>query len=144
MVIVVDFDGTIVEHAYPKIGRELPFATETLRMLQKDKHKLILWTVREGALLQEAVDWCKERGVEFYAVNSNYPEETHIDNENFTRKLNADYIIDDRCIGGLPEWGYIYRIITEGISYEDLLREQMIRRLEDVRPEEKRKWWKIF
>ena len=69
MVIAVDFDGTIVEHKYPAIGRELPFATETLRMLIRDRHKLILWSVREGALLEEAVEWCRERGVEFYAVN---------------------------------------------------------------------------
>ncbi len=68
MVIAVDFDGTIVEHRYPAIGRELPFATETLRMLIRDRHKLILWSVREGALLEEAVEWCRERGVEFYAV----------------------------------------------------------------------------
>ncbi len=75
MVIAVDFDGTIVEHRYPAIGEELPFATDTLKMLIRDGHQLILWSVREGALLQEAVDWCKERGVEFYAVNKDYPEE---------------------------------------------------------------------
>lgn len=62
MVIAVDFDGTIVEHKYPAIGRELPFATETLRMLIRDRHKLILWSVREGRLLDEAVEWCRERG----------------------------------------------------------------------------------
>ena len=46
--IAVDFDGTIVEHRYPEIGAERPFATDTLKMLIKDRHKLILWTVREG------------------------------------------------------------------------------------------------
>ena len=56
MVIAVDFDGTIVEHEYPKIGEEIPFATETLRMLINDHHKLILWSVREGKLLDEAVE----------------------------------------------------------------------------------------
>ena len=75
MIIAVDFDGTIVEHKYPEIGEELPFATETLRMLIKDKHQLILWSVREGKLLEDAVNWCRERGVEFYAVNKDYPEE---------------------------------------------------------------------
>ena len=48
MIIAVDFDGTIVEHKYPKIGSELPFATDTLKMLIKDGHQLILWSVREG------------------------------------------------------------------------------------------------
>ena len=46
MIIAVDFDGTIVEHKYPAIGRELPFAIETLRKLQSERHKLILWTVK--------------------------------------------------------------------------------------------------
>ena len=56
MVIAVDFDGTIVRHRYPAIGEELPFAIETLKKLQKDGHKLILWSVREGKLLDEAVN----------------------------------------------------------------------------------------
>ena len=85
MTIAVDFDGTIVEHKYPKIGNELPFATQTLRMLAQDRHKLILWSVREGDLLQEAIDWCRERGVEFYAINKDYPEEEKEYNECFSR-----------------------------------------------------------
>ena len=64
MIIAVDFDGTIVEHKYPEIGRELPFAIETLKKLQQERHRLILWSVREGKLLQEAVDFCRERGLE--------------------------------------------------------------------------------
>ena len=54
MIIAVDFDGTIVEHKYPAIGKEIPFAFETLRKLQTEHHKLILWSVREGKLLDEA------------------------------------------------------------------------------------------
>lgn len=56
MIIAVDFDGTIVEHEYPAIGREIPFATETLKMLMKQNHKLIMWSVREGKLLDDAVN----------------------------------------------------------------------------------------
>ena len=48
MIIAVDFDGTIVEHRYPEIGREIPFAVETLKKLIEDRHQLILWSVREG------------------------------------------------------------------------------------------------
>ncbi len=62
MVIAVDFDGTIVEHRYPKIGKQIPFAIDTLKQLQNDSHILILWTVREGELLQEAIDYCKDQG----------------------------------------------------------------------------------
>ena len=74
MTIAVDFDGTIVEHKYPSIGREKPFAIETLLELSSEGHKLILWTARDGELLEDAIRFCKERGLEFYAVNSNYPQ----------------------------------------------------------------------
>ena len=120
MIIAVDFDGTIVEHKYPAIGRELPFAIETLRKLQSDRHKLILWTVREGGLLEEALSFCRERGLEFYAVNRDYPEEERDRNNHFSRKLKADVFIDDRNLGGLPDWGTIYEMVTKGLSYEDL------------------------
>ena len=72
MTIAVDFDGTIVEHRYPRIGEEIPFAVETLKLLQQEKHRLILWSVREGELLEEAVEWCRARGLEFYAANKDY------------------------------------------------------------------------
>lgn len=120
MIIAVDFDGTIVEHRYPEIGEELPFAVSTLKLLaNKHNHRLILWTVRHGRLLQEAVDWCKERGLEFYAVNKNFPEE-EVDNENGYCKVNAELFIDDRNLGGLPDWGKIYSMITEGKSWEGM------------------------
>ena len=48
MTIAVDFDGTIVEHRYPKIGEEIPFATESLKIFALARHKLMFWTVREG------------------------------------------------------------------------------------------------
>lgn len=123
MIIAVDFDGTIVEHKYPEIGREIPFAIETLKMLIEDRHQLILWSVREGELLEEAVNWCKERGVEFYAVNRDYPEEKKENNNHFSRKLKADLFIDDRNVGGLPDWGEIYRIIRENKSYKQVVKE---------------------
>lgn len=122
MTIAIDFDGTIVEHRYPQIGPEIPFATDTLKMLMRDRHRLILWTVREGKLLEEAVEWCRQRGVEFYAVNQDYPEEEKRD-KGFSRKLKADLFIDDRNLGGLPDWGDIYRMIQERMTYEDLYRE---------------------
>ena len=122
MVIAIDFDGTIVEHKYPAIGREIPFAIETLRKLQADRHKLILWTVREGKLLEEALAFCRERGLEFYAVNRDYPEEEAGNNNHFSRKLKADLFIDDRNLGGLPEWGTIYEMVSRKLTYEDLAR----------------------
>lgn len=121
MIIAVDFDGTIVEHNYPSIGKEIPFAIETLKKLQAERHKLILWSVREGRLLDEAVEFCRERGLEFYAVNRDYPEEEKEHNRHFSRKLKADLFIDDRNLGGLPDWGTIYEMVSRKLSYEDLL-----------------------
>ena len=138
MTIAVDFDGTIVEHRYPAIGLEIPFAIQTLKMLIKDQHRLILWSVREGKTLQEAVDWCKERGVEFYAVNKDYPEETQEGNKNYSRKLKVDMFIDDRNLGGIPDWGMIYQMITEHKTLEELIREEI--RSETEPPKRKKKW----
>ena len=121
MIIAVDFDGTIVEHRYPAIGKEIPFAIETLIKLKNEGNKLILWSVREGDLLDDAIAFCKERGLEFYAVNRDYPEETAEGNRHFSRKLKADLFIDDRNLGGLPDWGTIYRMAHYRLSYEDLL-----------------------
>ena len=121
MVIAVDFDGTIVEHRYPSIGKELPFAIETLLKLKEDGHRLILWTVREGKYLDEAIAFCRERGLEFYAINRDYPEEEQERNNHFTRKLKADLWIDDRNLGGLPDWGTIYEMIHHRLTYEDLM-----------------------
>ena len=122
MVIAVDFDGTIVEHRYPSIGRELPFAIETLRKLQSEHHKLILWSVREGRFLDEAIAFCRERGLEFYAVNRDYPEEEKGLNNHFSRKLKVDLFIDDRNLGGLRDLSTIYEMVSKRLSYEDLMR----------------------
>lgn len=113
LTIAIDFDGTIVTHEYPRIGKEIPFAIDTLKRIQNDFQAcLIMWTVREGVELQEAVDFCKERGLEFYAVNNNYPEEKSTDKQ--PRKLKVDLFIDDRNLGGLPDWGVIYQMIASG------------------------------
>lgn len=135
MIIAVDFDGTIVEHRYPEIGKEIPFAIDTLKKLASERHRLILWSVREGKLLEEAVEFCRKRGLEFYAVNSNYTEEKG-ENRDFSRKLKADVFIDDRNVGGLPDWGLIYRMITEKISYEEALSGETSR-------SKKKKWWQF-
>lgn len=137
MNIAVDFDGTIVEHQYPKIGPEKPFATETLRMLIQERHNLILWSVREGKLLDEAVEWCRKRGVEFYAVNKNFPEEDTQPGSQSPRKLTVDMWIDDRNIGGLPDWGTIYQMIHNHWDWNDIIAQ---RRGHYQEPKRKH-WW---
>ena len=115
MIIAVDFDGTIVEHKYPLIGRIRPFAFETLKALQAKDHRLILWSHRANAELDEAVAFCLKHGLEFYAVNKNYPEEKW--SENDSRKIYADLYIDDRNLGGIPSWGEIYQMICPEAGY---------------------------
>ena len=116
MIIAVDFDGTIVEHRYPRIGKERPYATETLKKLIADGHKLILWTVREGETLDDAVAFCHDRGVDFWGVNCN-PDEVRKGSKEL-RKVKADLYIDDTNIGGLPEWPQIYEKIQKGTIRE--------------------------
>ena len=124
MRIAIDFDGTIVEHRYPRIGKEIPFAIATLKQLQTERHLLVLWTVREGKLLDEAVDFCRKRGLEFYAVNANHPEEeVRNDMTSPCRKVVADLYFDDLNVGKLPDWGAIYEMIHNRWSYERYLNE---------------------
>ena len=142
MTIAVDFDGTIVEHRYPEIGPEIPFAIDTLKMLIADRHKVILWTVREGELLDQAVEWCRQRGVEFYAVNKDYPEEKKEYNNHFSRKIQAEVWIDDRNVGGLPDWGMMYSMIKEGKSFKDMISEARKTSLGDHAAPKRKSWWK--
>ena len=93
--LAIDFDGTIVEDAYPAIGKPKIFAFETLKKLQSEGYRLILWTYRSGKALDDAIDFCKKNGVEFYAVNSSFEGEV-FDAETQSRKIDADLFIDDR------------------------------------------------
>ncbi len=141
MIIAVDFDGTIVEDKYPDIGNEKPFAIQTLKMLIEERHRLILWTVREGRELENAVEWCHQRGVDFYAVNKDFPEERMDTNAVFSRKIKADLFIDDRNVGGLPDWGAIYRMIKENCSLRDIIKDTLNLRLEHTEAPKKKYWW---
>lgn len=109
LTIAVDFDGTIAEDAYPKIGKPMPFAFETLKMLEAKGHRLVLWTYRHGKRLNEAVEFCKKHGIEFYAINNEFMEEEYTGKTS--RKINADLFIDDRNVGGFLGWGEIYQAI---------------------------------
>jgi hydroxymethylpyrimidine pyrophosphatase-like HAD family hydrolase len=126
LIIAVDFDGTIVEHRYPSIGRVRPLAFETLSILQAKGHRLILWSHRAGQKLEDAVTFCLSNGIEFYAVNKNYPEEVW--NEKDSRKILADIYIDDRNLGGIPSWEEIFKVLCP----EDEVPQEIV----------KKSWWK--
>ena len=97
LIIAVDFDGTIVEHAYPKIGEPIPYAIETLRWFQTLGHKLILWTCRTEDKLRDAVRYLNDRHIFLDEINENLPEV--IDYYGPGRKVHADVYIDDRAMG---------------------------------------------
>ena len=112
LILCVDFDGTIVQDAFPNIGepRQGRFHRtfiEDLIYLQKKGHKIILWTCREGEHLEQAVAFCKERGLEFDAVNDDLEEvkQKYTDKLEIwrasgrARKVFANYYIDDRAVG---------------------------------------------
>lgn len=94
MIIAVDFDGTIVKHAYPDIGEDIN-AFPVLRQLLAEGHKLILYTMRSGESLTAAIRYCKQRNVDFWGVNIN-PEQI-----NWTQspKAYAQLYIDDAALG---------------------------------------------
>lgn len=112
LIIAIDFDGTIVDDAYPEIGKPRIFAFETLQKLQEEGHRLILWTYRSGLRLEEAVYYCEKNGINFYAINKSFPEEQF--DYTKSRKIHADIFIDDRNFGGIVGWGEIYQKLNNG------------------------------
>ena len=142
MIIAIDFDGTIVEHAYPDIGKPIPFAVETLLQMQKDGHKLILWTVRKGRLLQDAIDYCAQRELYFYAENENYRGENKELGEEVSRKLAVDMFIDDRNLGGLPDWSTIYNAVkatAEGANVSKIMAGESL--MAEPKKKKKKRWF---
>lgn len=115
-MIMIDFDGTIVDHQFPLIGNPMPHAFEVMRDLKAAGHKLILWTCREDEkrpYLTDAVNFCRENGVEFDAVNEGIHEEDFRPESSPRRKPYCHYFIDDRNVGGLVDWLMVRRIILE-------------------------------
>lgn len=125
LVIAVDFDGTIVEDQYPRIGKPIIFAFDTMKKLQEKGHRIILWTYRKGSPLDEAVAFCKQNGINFYAVNNSFPEEEF--DGTYSRKIHADIFIDDRNFGGMKDWGEIYLTLV-GDNNDQISREKKPKR----------------
>lgn len=120
MIIAVDFDGTIVENSFPEIGKQIYVDNVSmvshLIKLQKEGHKVILWTCRCGKSLEEAVSFCLKRGLIFDAVNDDLDEikEQYKDGmewwyKNLTaRKVYADVYIDDKAVTNIKHFKAIY------------------------------------
>jgi len=95
MIWAIDFDGTIVDLAYPEIGKPNTKLIYRLKQLKEKGHKLILWTCREGKDLEEAVDFCNSVNLFFDAINQNLPGITYAWEG---RKVFADVYLDDKNI----------------------------------------------
>jgi hypothetical protein len=101
--IAVDFDGTLCEYAFPKIGEQNEQHKQLMKLLielRSKGHKLILWTNRgdneQYPVLTEAIEWCKEKGLEFDAINENLPGQKKLSGPS--PKIMADYYIDDKVL----------------------------------------------
>ena len=93
----VDFDGTLCMNMWPEIGEPIYDMINWVKQLRDDGHKIILWTCRCGMSLVEAIVWCAEHGLFFDAVNDNLDEHKREFGGN-SRKVNADYYIDDKAL----------------------------------------------
>ena len=119
-VILIDFDGTIVQHDFPRIGEPLEGAFETMIALKNDGWQLVLWTCREdyGHLISKqyltaAVNFCAENGVEFDAVNETIMEHEFRPEDCLKRKPHAHFHIDDRNLGGFPGWKWVRELLLK-------------------------------
>ena len=119
-IICVDFDGTCVMHEYPEIGTDVPNAVEVLKKLNENQVRIILWTIRSGEYLQDAVNWFAEREIELWAVNKN-PQQRFWSK---SPKAYAPVYIDDAALGcplviqpdgkkPVADWFEIERLLKE-------------------------------
>ena len=99
-IIAVDFDGVICVSEFPNIGRPHINVIDALIKRRKKGDKLILWTCRHDKLLDDAVAFCRNMGLEFDAVNENL--DFMIEKYGDSRKVYADYYLDDKSV--TPDW----------------------------------------
>ena len=95
MYICVDFDGTIADHDYPDIGKPVPYAIDRLLRFQELGGELILFTMRSGESLDEAVDYVEEEGIKLFGINRNPTQ----DRWTLSPKAYGHLYIDDAAFG---------------------------------------------
>lgn len=105
-ILAVDYDGTLFEGSYPATGEPKQDIIDKVKEFKdNDNCEVVLWTCREGKSLDEALERCKEEGLEFDAVNENAPanyewlEEANLRGEKLCeRKIFAHFYVDDRAL----------------------------------------------
>lgn len=118
MYIAIDFDGTIVQNAFPDIGAKVPNALYWIKKFSQEKNVyLILWTVRSDDVLNEAVEWCGNNGISFYGINEN-PDQKEW---STSPKVFAHIYIDDRnawcpLVNGYVDWNIVGPAVIKQIQ----------------------------
>lgn len=124
-IVAVDFDGTLVTDRYPEIGEPNEELFAILKSLRQNCGvKIVLWTCRNftkkhGDMLEDAIEFCKERGLEFDAINENIQEVQELTGED-TRKVYADLYLDDKSV--LPDTLVVRWLDKLGASWYDVMR----------------------
>lgn len=105
-IVAVDFDGTVVDHRYPDVGPTLPLAVEKLKEMTTSGIKIILWTMRSGKELEDAVNWYKQHDIPLFGINKN-PQQRHWTS---SPKAYAHLYIDDAAFGApLMQQAHMHR-----------------------------------
>jgi hypothetical protein len=110
-ILAVDFDLTICMSEYPELGSERENAGIILRKLVHEGYGIVINTCREGIALANAIKWMHENNIPYHFVNCNFPHLISLFGAD-CRKISADLYIDDKGLGGLPEWKQVYEIIA--------------------------------
>ena len=92
-IIAIDFDGTLVTHEYPRVGKTLPYAKEVVNMLAENGHDCFLWTMRDKNTLDDAIKYCKDNNIKICAYNAS------TDQFSDSPKQYATLYIDDAALG---------------------------------------------
>ena len=124
-VFAVDFDGTLCESAYPKIGDAKYDMINYVKSLKAQGHKLVLHTCREGELLADALAWCRmyfQEIIPFDAVNENLPELIEMYGGD-CRKISADYYVEVDSICAPPKGVMEETIESQTLKMHQLLGE---------------------
>ena len=109
-VIAIDFDGTIVEHKFPDIGKLLPNAKKAISALYHFGFYIIIYTCRGGVEVVEMIKFLDFKKVPYHKINENAPFE--MIKFKPSPKIYADVYIDDHNIFHNPSWKEIYEEVV--------------------------------
>lgn len=127
--IVVDFDGTVVTHEYPRMGKDIG-AIPVLKELVSNGHQLILFTMRSDmgvksgkfqSGLTDAVNWYKENDIPLFGIQTNPTQHEWTDSP----KAYGQLIIDDAAAFAPLKYDPMYS--NRPFIDWDRMREELVR-----------------